>query len=189
MLQHRIITPNDAREHATDDLIAALPEWRRQQALRFKYEQGRRECALSYLLLSDMLGYQPEFTVGEHGKPGIKGGSIYFNLSHCRNAIACVVSDSPCGIDVECLGRYKPAVAEYSMSDEEMRMIREAEDSDAEFTWLWTRKEALLKLTGEGITDDMKTCLTSERMAGMTMESGIDKENGYAWSVCRLNKA
>ncbi len=179
MVRYKIIHPDDFSDEQTEAIIATLPEWRREEAMRYKHKQGRKECALSYWLLSQMLGYQPDFVKGEHGKP--MGD---FNLSHCKQAVACVVSDEgEVGIDAECLGRYKPALAEYCMNDEELKQIAEASDPDAEFTLLWTKKEALLKLTGEGITDDLKNCLTSPRAEGVTLESGIDKEHGYAWTV------
>lgn len=179
MVRYKIIHPDDFSDEQTEAIIATLPEWRREEAMRYKHKQGRKECALSYWLLSQMLGYQPDFVKGEHGKP--MGG---FNLSHCKQAVACVVSDEgEVGIDAECLGRYKPALAEYCMNDEELKQIAEASDPDAEFTLLWTKKEALLKLTGEGITDNLKNCLASPRAEGVTLESGIDKEHGYAWTV------
>ena len=69
------------------------------------------------------------------------------------------------------------------MSEAENRRIVAADDSDTEFTLLWTRKEALLKLTGEGITDDMKTVLESGRMDGVSLQSRCCRERGYAWTV------
>lgn len=199
MTYHRIIDDMGLDYNALMLLMDMLPEWRREQALKFRHEVGRRECAMSYRLLCDMLREhygiieQPRFEVGEHGKPVLRfatpeaadaGAHLHFNLSHCRHAVACVLSDDgEVGIDVECLGRYKPSLAEYCMSDGELAAITGAEDADREFTLLWTRKEALLKLTGEGITDDTKTCLTSGRMLGVRMLSGCEKEKGYAWSV------
>ena len=62
------------------DLQAALKEiseQRREQALKFKYEQGQRLCVLAYLLLKQALreGYgiteNPVFEYNEHGKPSI----------------------------------------------------------------------------------------------------------------------
>lgn len=186
MIKYEII--DDFTDTApTEELLESLPQWRREQALRFKQEQGRKECALSYLLLEKMLGWQPEFVLGEHGKPYVKppfrDEKIFFNLSHCKAAIACVVGDGEVGIDVERIGRYNERIARYCMSDEEVEQIVNAENSDAEFTMLWTKKEALLKLTGEGITDDMKTCLVSDRMNGVSIESVFNEEKGYAYSV------
>lgn len=183
-MRYRIIDDMEITGEALESLISQLPEWRRAEAEKFRFESGRRECTLSYLLLSEMIGFQPEFERGEHGKPSLVGSDVSFNLSHCKRAVACAVSeDGDVGIDVECLGRYKPALAEYCMCAEELRLIDEAEDHDEAFTLLWTKKEALLKLTGEGITDDMKTVLYSDRMNGVEMLSGCNKEKGYAWSV------
>lgn len=187
MTSYRIIDDFATDAESLKRLLDTLPEWRREAALKFRHEQGQRECALSYHLLSEMLGWQPDFEIAEHGKPYVKPPfreeKIYFNLSHCKAAVTCVVSDKEVGIDVECVGRYKERLARYCMSDEEVERIISADDPDIEFTILWTKKEALLKLTGEGITDDMKTCLTSERMNGVVIESGCNKEKGYAWSV------
>jgi 4'-phosphopantetheinyl transferase len=187
MIRYKIIHPEEYSAKQVDEIIAALPAWRREECLRFKQRQGRMENALAYWLLSEMMGFQPDFVRGEHGKPEVNlnvNHNLNFNLSHCKRAVACVISDDgKVGIDVECLGRYKPQLAEYCMSDEELRQIAEANDPDGEFTLLWTKKEALLKMTGEGITDDMKNCLTSPRAEGVEIECGINKERGYAWSV------
>lgn len=189
MMRYKIIHPEEYSAEQVDEIIAALPAWRREECMRFKQRQGQMENALAYWLLSEMVGYKPAFVRGEHGKPSINGDltlnhNVNFNLSHCKRAVACIVSDDgEVGIDVESLGRYKPQLAEYCMSDEEQRQIVESDDPDGEFTMLWTKKEALLKMTGEGITDDMKNCLTSSRAEGVEIESGINKEKGYAWSV------
>jgi 4'-phosphopantetheinyl transferase len=151
------------------DLAAALQSispQRRQQALRYKHEQGQRQCVAAYLLLKQALKEQegisdnPVFEYGEHGKPFIVGHpELYFSLSHCKEATACVLSRRPVGIDVESVGRYRESVARYAMSDAEMLQIHQAEHPEVMFTRLWTMKESLLKLTGEGINDQMKTVL------------------------------
>lgn len=155
------ITPSEL-----DSAIASLPSWRREQALRFKHEQGRKECAFSYLLLCRALkeqydlDVQPSFFYGEHGKPVLEGyPHIHFNLSHCKSAIACAVSDAEVGIDIEGVGRYKESLARYSMSDAEMQHIVSASNPDHAFTSLWTQKEAVFKLTGSGINDNIKDLL------------------------------
>ena len=194
-MRYEFIDPRKYTDEQVDMLLATLPQWRQKEALAFKHRQGRKECVLSYCLLSKMLGYKPNFTPPlnppKRGKPYIgpnHNPNVFFNISHCKNAVGCVVSEGgEVGIDAECLGRYKPQLAEYCMSDEELKQISEAPDPDAEFTLLWTKKEALLKYTGEGITDDMKTCLTSPRAEGVTIECGINKEEGYAWSVAYGN--
>jgi 4'-phosphopantetheinyl transferase len=179
-------------EHIDDfDLQAALAEisvQRREQALRFKFEQGQRTCVLAYLLLKKGLREEygitgnPLFEYGEHGKPFIVGHpEIHFSLSHCREAVACAVSDRPIGVDVESVQRKWESLAQYCMNDDELRQIEQAERPDVAFIRLWTMKEARLKLTGEGITDDLKTALCGGSWQFTTVER-LDRN--YIYTVC-----
>ena len=179
-------------EHIDDfDLQAALPEiseQRRLQALRFKFERGQRTCVLAYLLLKKALREEygltenPLFEYGPHGKPFIVGHpEIHFSLSHCREAVACAVSDRPVGIDVESVQRYRESLAQYTMNDEEQRLIVATKRPDVAFIRLWTMKEARLKLTGEGITNDLKSALSGGSWQFTTVER-LDKN--YIYTLC-----
>ena len=133
------------------DLEAALKEispQRREQALKFKFEQGQRLCVLAYQLLKQGLREDygitenPIFEYNTHGKPGIVGHpEIYFNLSHCKEAAACVISDAPVGIDVESIRSYKDSLAQYTMNDEELQRIQKAANPAVAFIRLWTMKK------------------------------------------------
>ena len=171
------------------DLQAALKEiseQRREQALKFKYEQGQRLCVLAYLLLKQALreGYgiteNPVFEYNEHGKPSIVGHSeIYFNLSHCKEAAICVVSDQPVGVDVEGIREYRESLVNYTMNDEEITLIKSAENHAAAFIRLWTMKEATTKLIGTGISNDMKTVLDPTKYKYTT----VDRQR-YIYTIC-----
>ncbi len=168
--------------------LADISEQRREQALRFRYELGQRTCVLAYLLLKKALRQEygitenPLFEYGEHGKPAIVGHpEIHFNLSHCREAVACAVSNRPVGIDVESVREYKDSLARYTMNDDELRTIAAAGRPDAAFIRLWTMKEAALKLTGRGITDNMKTVLPA---TGLTFTTVERLERNYIYTVC-----
>ena len=149
--------------------LAEISEQRREQALKFKHEEGQRLCVLAYQLLKQGLreayGIEenPVFEYGPHGKPTIVGHpDIHFNLSHCREAAVCALSSQPVGIDVERIRRYDRHLIEYTMNDAEIRDIEAAPDPARHFIRLWTMKEAVLKLTGEGIARDLKTVLTAD---------------------------
>ena len=177
-------------EHIWDfNLEAALKEiseQRREQALKFKHEQGQRLCVLAYQLLKQALREEhgitenPVFEYNEHGKPSIIGHpEVFFNLSHCKEAAVCVVSDQPVGIDVESIREYKEGLVHYSMNDDEIQEIESAEHPDVAFIRLWTMKEATLKLIGTGISNDLKTVLDTAKYKYTTVE-----RQRYIYTVC-----
>jgi 4'-phosphopantetheinyl transferase len=171
------------------DWQAALPllsEQRRQQTLKFKYEQGQRLCVLAYLLLKKGLREafgiteNPLFEYNEHGKPFIVGHpDIHFNLSHCKEAAICVVNDHPIGVDVESIRKYTDNLVNYTMSDEEINQINSSENPAAAFIRLWTMKEATTKLIGTGIRDDLKSVIDTTRYKYTTVE-----RRQYIYTVC-----
>jgi 4'-phosphopantetheinyl transferase len=171
--------------------LLSISEQRREQALRFKNEQGQRLCVSAYLLLKRALKDQegitenPIFEFGPHGKPSIIGHpELHFSISHCKEAAVCVLSRRPIGIDVESIGRYREAVARYSMSSAEMLRIEQAANSELEFVRLWTMKESLLKLTGEGINDNMKNVLKDIPENCFTTIENFEKN--YIYTICEL---
>ncbi len=174
------------------DWQAALPmlsEQRRQQCLQFKFDLGRKTCAAAYLLLCQALQQEygimekPVFCYGEHGKPAIEGHpEIHFNLSHCREAALCVVSDRPVGVDIESIDRYKETVAQYTMNEEEMALIHRSDSPAEAFVTFWTQKEAVLKLRGTGITDDMKMALVDNTVDVRTV---VCREKNYIFSIAQ----
>ena len=177
-------------EHIWDfDFQAALlqiSEQRREQALKFKHEQGRRLCVLAYQLLKQALCEEygitenPIFDYNENGKPSLHGHpEIFFNLSHCKDAVACVVSHQPVGIDVESLRQYSESLAEYCMNDEELRQINSSDSPDREFVRLWTMKEATIKLLGTTISDGLKDTIDTTRYKYTTV-----CRQRYIYTVC-----
>ena len=173
------------------DLAAALgeiSEQRREQALRFKFEQGQRLCVLAYQLLKrglrEVYGIEenPIFEYNEHGKPSIVGHpEIFFNLSHCKEAAICAISDQPIGVDVESVRSFNDSLVRYTMNDDEIQQIESSEDRAVAFIQFWTKKEAALKLKGTGICNDMKQVLCQE---GLFFDTFTDHSNRFVYSLC-----
>ena len=181
-----IYVREDIWDFDLESSLREISEQRREQALRFKHEQGRRLCVLAYLLLKQGLREEygimenPVFEYNEHGKPSIVGHpEIFFNLSHCKEAVACAISDQPVGIDVESVRSYKERLARYTMNDEEVRDIETSEQPDTTFIRLWTMKEATMKLVGTGISKDMKSVIDTDRYKYTT----VDRQR-YIYTVC-----
>lgn len=175
--------------------IDNLPQWRREQALQFKFDLGKRQCLLSYKLLlkalKEVYGIEeaPAFCYGEHGKPVLEAyPDIHFNISHCREAVACIVADVPVGVDVESVGRYSESVARYCMSDAEVNEIELSASPQETFTLQWTKKEAAVKCLGTGINDDMKGLLLPENIGMLQVKAQLSDDRRYAYAVAIMNK-
>lgn len=174
----------------TFDLQAALGQLslqRLQQVEAFKPLLSKKLCAAAYLLLRQGLQEEygiseaVEFEYGEHGKPSLIGHpDIHFNLSHCREAAICVLSDHPVGVDIESIGRQSERLMRYVLSDEEYEQVKRSSSPDVEFTCFWTKKESMLKLTGEGINTDLKLLLP----APYRFTTVVNEERGYVYTLC-----
>ena len=182
----RVLLSEHIWEFDLEAALGEISEQRREQALKFKFEQGQRLCVLAYQLLKQGLREEygitenPVFEYNEHGKPSIVGHpEICFNLSHCKEAAACVISDHPVGIDVESIREYKDGLAHYAMNDEEVRQIEDSDNPAAAFIRLWTMKEATLKLVGTGISDDLKTAIDTSIYKYTTVE-----RQRYIYTIC-----
>jgi 4'-phosphopantetheinyl transferase len=84
-------------------------------------------------------------------KPAI--AEINFNLSHSQNYLLIATSPVSVGIDIEFINQsfmYRTFLQD-CFDIHERAFILNSED----FYLLWTRKEAVLKASGEGLTDDL----------------------------------
>ncbi|MDD7226445.1 MAG: 4'-phosphopantetheinyl transferase superfamily protein [Prevotella sp.] len=184
----KIYIDENINDFDLDEAMTLLSEQRREQVARYKLEGPRRQAVAAYLLLRkalrEMYGIYdaPVFEYDANGKPSILGHpEIFFNLSHCRKAVACVVADSPVGIDVEETCRFSDSIARYTLDDEEYESVVKADNPSQAFIRLWTMKEALLKYTGEGLRRDIKTVLRLS--PANKVEFLTELHDGYVVSV------
>jgi 4'-phosphopantetheinyl transferase len=120
------------------------------------------ELLLSYgLLLEKGIVYRNEPIIqNPWGKPSLKSfPGIYYNVSHCENLAACIISDKcPVGIDIEKIRSFSPYTAKRICRAAELQKIysMEGEDADREFFRYWTLKESFIKAIGMGLTYPVK---------------------------------
>ena len=92
--------------------------------------------------------------------------------------------NQPVGADVEVPRKISSSLIAYTMNDLEQEQINTSADPAMQFLYFWTRKEALLKLTGEGIRNDMKEVLAeAEKYHFETL-----KANKYIFSIVKFKK-
>lgn len=136
------------------------------RAGRFRFPIDRRRFIAGRsalrLILTRYLAGPVAFTYTPAGKPMLPGAGISFNLAHSgKFAIAGVASETALGVDIEVPRAFPDLdqLADFSFSPGETARWRNlAQDQKlAGFYRCWTRKEAYLKATGEGIATRLKT--------------------------------
>ena len=144
-------------------LSALLSDAERTRANRFlspkhgaSYVAGRGRLRE---ILSEYVNSAPEqhaFTYGTAGKPELSGraNAPSFNLSHTGDWAALVVTAGhSLGVDIEAMRPLKEDIAERFFSPAEVAALNAhpMEARVAAFYRCWTRKEAFVKATGDGL--------------------------------------
>ena len=120
-------------------------------------------CATSRIVLGRLLGLPPEKVPlrrdcdgcgRPHGRPYLPGGEYHLSVSHSGDWVAVAITDlGPVGIDVERHTARAAGLAEAVLAPAEAEAyarLPEAERAAALIAY-WTRKEAVLKATGDGL--------------------------------------
>lgn len=160
---HAFVAILHAAEAFADERL--LTDEDRQRAARFRQPEDRHNFMLGRALVHHLVAPRSmpkpcAFSIGPHGKPFLPNAPAY-NLSHSGRWVACAVSRrEPVGIDVETFARlhdYRDIVPAITHQNER-RCIEQApmDKGLALFKRCWTRKEAVLKATGKGLSDDLQ---------------------------------
>jgi len=109
-----------------------------------------------------------------NGKPYFSNAEIHFNLSHTGSTVVAAFSGSAVGIDIEPVGRGRDfvGIARRFFDPSEADAISRSHDEE-QFLWLWTGKEAMLKLSGEGISGGLSGARPGERGSGSLGEKKV----------------
>lgn len=122
---------------------------------------------------------------GKNKKPFLQNQSsfnLHYNLSHSGKWILIAFDECEIGVDIEEVKQSfnYTDILQTCLTIEEKTFVTESSEPLQNFFSLWTRKEALLKATGLGITDDLKyiSCLEGENKVRSTIIES-DKE----WAI------
>lgn len=144
---------NEINGDGWEKITSQLPEHRRIKAEQKGREEDKKlSLATGYLLYFALRAEgvtDPVFEYGECGKPYLKGGEIYFNLSHSGNVAVCAVARSEVGIDVQVVKPVSAKTVSGACSKKEAAFC----GGDAEkFCLLWSVKESVMKYFGKGLS-------------------------------------
>lgn len=103
------------------------------------------------------------------------------SISHCKTAVAAVVSDGSAGVDIEPLedARYREALLRKIATEEEQRLFGEL-SAKQRIAVLWTRKEAAFKRDGSNLSTPIEANAASKEIQTIRVSVG-DRE--YAVST------
>ena len=149
-------------------LYPLLSSEEKERSERFKFYKHRKAFIASHGFMHTVLAYyidteanQIEFSQSEFGKPSLidaqNKNNIQFNLSHSNNvAILAVSRQHSVGIDIEYAERkvdWQGISKRFFTADEQeqFRQLTETKQREA-FFQIWTRKEAHMKVTGQGLS-------------------------------------
>ena len=159
-----------------------------EKVSRLKSVSQKSLSAVVYLLLRYALATKyginelVSFEYGKNEKPRLKDFPyIHFNLSHTANAVACALSDSPIGVDVQRISNISDKVAERVLTKQEFKEFLQACNPGEFFCKVWTIKESVLKQTGQGIAAEFRD-MSADAFTDITVYKG---DNYY----CCITKA
>jgi 4'-phosphopantetheinyl transferase len=144
-------------------LLAQLQPDEYDRSQRYHRPNDRRRFAYTRALLRLLIARYSQLQptsiplhLGQHGKPMLPPElGKHVNVAHSGDWSLLAISPSAVGVDLENAATeltFKD-IATLSFSPTEQHSLDKAVDPRATFFRLWTRKEALIKATGQGISD------------------------------------
>lgn len=160
-----------ARDDADGRWVAVLDDVERARLFAYRRQADRDRflvaAALVRTVAAGRFAVAPRDVVvdrtctecgGPHGRPIIGNGELTVSVSHAGDCVVVAsADDTHLGVDVELIPEEKVS-AEIAVSA--LGLDEVAHDA-TEFTTYWTRKEAVLKCTGEGLRTDLSSVLVS----------------------------
>ena len=195
-------------ETRVESYWALLDDEERRRATRFVRDVHRRRFIAAHgalrTILAGYLDARPTalaFVNGEHGKPALRNvtgrPSVEFNLSHSDDlALVAVARARAVGVDLERWSEVEHLeLAERFFSPGERDALRALAHAphlvEAGFFAAWTRKEAYLKATGQGIARGLHhfdVALTPGEPARLLADR-LDDAATARWSMIALEPA
>lgn len=183
-------------------LSALLGGDERRRAGRYRFARDRERYIAAHgavrLVLAGYLGCEPpdiELVLGEYGKPHLAnrhGTPLRFNLSISGEwALLAVTLGRDVGVDIECIDarRADREIARRWFAPGEIQALDALEGDEwvRGFFTCWTRKEAFVKATGEGLSHPLDSFEVSIAPGGPSLlwvaENG---PSAAAWRMADL---
>jgi 4'-phosphopantetheinyl transferase len=192
----------DASELDLYKMQAFVSKERIKKSNQYFHQKDKLLSIGAEILLNHVLSkigvFNPIFDTDIYGKPYLKNyPGIFFNLSHSEKYVACAVSDSPIGVDIEYIQDIDLSVAQNYFYSSEYDYILNNNNKEKAFFELWVLKESYMKMTGLGfrlsldefcieIDDEIRLIHNEENNSKFGLWNV--GEGNYMMGVCSKNK-
>lgn len=183
--------------HGTYQLVLSDDELERAARFRFDIHRSRFTAARAILrtLAAGYLGLAPgdvEFCYGMNGKPEIAGAPFYFNASHSEDqGLFAFTQIAPLGVDLEHVRPVSEMVdiagRFFSPREAAAILALPARERTVAFFRCWTRKEAFIKATGEGLSFALDRFAVSLDESAALLCVEPDTAEASEWSLFHLD--
>lgn len=188
----RLLAGDIQNESDFASALSALPMGARGYLSHGKSLTARRDRLAAVRLLMELLhreGFAADAPIvrDEWGRPYFDAPALPdFNLSHSDGFVAVAIGDGKVGIDLQrvTLGFDPAPLARRFFSQEEANTIQNAPEARRPdlFFALWTKKEAIGKALGRGLTDTLGQ--NAAALPPCTTQKRYLNDNPYFLSVC-----
>lgn len=146
-------------------LLSFISETRQQRTKHFVNDADKKLSLYAGLLTRMQISLRTQipakhlsFAYTSQNKPYLLFfPDCHFNISHTRNRILLAISSKPVGIDIERLSTVPTDVMKFIFHKNEIDYVLSASsetEKKLRFYTIWTRKEALTKCLGIGLTNN-----------------------------------
>lgn len=143
-----------------DLLFNLMPTARQEKVKRYAKTEDKQLGVAAFALLCyalNLYGYKIgdyELSKNENGKPYFKNLPLNFNISHTENAVACAVSQTDIGVDIQKKNVEYSRVMHRVCCKNEIDLILSSKNPTEDFVKLWTLKESYVKCIGARIFEN-----------------------------------
>ncbi|MGN0823851.1 MAG: 4'-phosphopantetheinyl transferase family protein [Candidatus Coproplasma sp.] len=184
-------------ENALERMCANLSAERKEKVKSQKCERDKLLSAAAGYILEQALKSEgvASFSLcyNQNGKPYLRDGKVYFNLSHSGSVAVCAVSDREVGVDVQAFRPVKDELLKKVCTQAEYSFVTaDGGEILQRFCRVWALKESVMKCLGKGLSLSPKKIEMDFSSKTCAKIDGKDSKlyfkeyglNGYCIAVC-----
>ncbi len=145
------------------EILPTYPSKFRAEILSYTNWSDAQKSLLGRLLLKNAMKLinepfrEEDVVYNDFGKPIFKDNNVEFNISHSGEIVVCAITrNCSIGVDIEKIRNVNISIFKAQMTKQELSSIAAAEEKLVAFFDYWTKKEAVVKAHGKGLSIPLK---------------------------------